>query len=783
MNAVYNCIRSTLNYLSFSTFNRTFTASNEQRLLASQQIDLAHSPRLTGDRFWVFLSPSQGARQSAVTKMTLSPELEAACGVSELSTSKLVEILRNNNQCLLSEINHDLENSRANIKVHRSSDDIMTQLKKIKPLTHHDESFWAFGIPFVFSRQFPEFYPLTQMRAVEPTRLPLHDPIISGLKTVREKLITWLCNSHKSGPSIFIIYHPFRSYFSLSEGIVQAVFDICSSIGRFGARVVCYPRPTYGSHFIRSICWQLAVQYLPYRRALMQRLVDDPSVFGRCGFRGLLQYLILEPWDEIAASHSLYASRPPVIFVDGTFFGDSNKAGYHAADLLDYLGERGRLPPSLLWIWVPVTEQPSRSIPAFLSETIRSCDLLNHQSTTVPVGTNEANRYSYLSLRFRFHEVREKHSKIFRGDENWPMDEDLWRLVGVASSHDPFIKMLIRFVDRKESDPRSRLQQCLTSIASSPVPSLDSLNDPMLHFLRQTIGAIPPDLLFHAFRILECLYNDHIGDTLNVLELEHFLEIDRETICLTITHLEWMLNVACEPDPFYPGANGFRDMRRYTLDTSISHALYISQMLYQPLVMKTLLPAATSYLRLLGKPIFQSTVPSPSFEVTFRDDPYTVFERAVSRRNYALRLLEVGYKADRMESMALRHLVANFDFRCLVYMAAQFDAVAVFTFLSWLNHVDESCLVRTEAINQSDELLLGMCQGVATPLDWSISNERIRTPGRAYADKYFYHPKFSLLGHGNSTVLIIMHFVDRIPPAFSDKLVVTIYSHDMLDDM
>ncbi|KAJ3552588.1 hypothetical protein NP233_g12844 [Leucocoprinus birnbaumii] len=626
--------------------------------------------------------------------MTLHPALVAACKAPDLLAEEFVEILRIHASIPIG----PLYTARR-----------WPRHPELPDHLHEEESFWESWSPLTY------FLDL-DTHPIYLRDLFYHDPVIRAYTTVREKITNWSCDRDQTS-NVFLIFHPTNG---VHDAIVDAMSRVYLEIHRLGGVV----KGIYGS-WVQSLCRTLAEQYPPYRRALAQRLVDDPTVFDRegSGWRWQLRHLLLQPWKEVVETHPQYIEQPPVIIL--TTGGESSH--WALAEVLEIVNGDRQCSGSLLWLGF-VSSSSEASKPRHDVPSSHSIHLQIYPHAFISVGTKEAEIFAYHSLKVELSQYRAIRERNIR--------RDLQQLARACSGVPVFIDLLAHIIDPysrdQDDDPSLGLAKCLTYTKDSPTPTPQSPYEAIFHFLRQLLSDVPLEFRPHAICILECLVANCPEES-SLDRLTHLVGIRRETFDRALSHLKPIL-WHYRPTPDTSAGRRFMGQTNYFLAHEMSEIIGQSFGLIQPEATEDY-PARVLglYLNILEKPPFLSLVPvCPPMS---REDPRTVVARMIGH----------GY-SDRAEPWSFCSRADKRKWRHILPHLHQFDFSR---FLFKLYKASKDDLVRIEAMNESDSLLLEDCQGVASPMDFSLRNP----PSRGY----FLSPRYTLLGRDARTVLVILH--------------------------
>ncbi|KAF9444851.1 hypothetical protein P691DRAFT_785998 [Macrolepiota fuliginosa MF-IS2] len=588
------------------------------------------------------------------------------------------------------------------------------------------------------------------------------DPLANTRRTLRGRIIAWLCNSQRE-QNMFWILDPLITLCGdtrLGASYAARTFmGISKQTNQFGAHLHLDHKNTW-DNAIRDLVVILA-KACPQYRSLVARalMLDDPMILGKTAH---LQFkkLIVEPWEVIRVSHPHYPSKPLLIIID--IFSLHLQWGYPEdwqheliGLISDYAQSHQNSP--LLWLFC---SHPASRLLQLLDKAIHppQCVLL-----TVSLNDAETQRDTRYLLDEGFRRIRNRHN--IDDTQVWPSEEQLSRLTSAICGVHYFTNVVLNFIDCGGRNPQDQVDVCLKYMDGIPQPSV-SAPFHIDYFYRQFISDIPPDIQPDALHILEALGSG--WKLRNARGVAHLLGIDQSRFYRVLDHFRSVLKI---PPPELPDGK--------IEDHSVEGRTFLSFLCWEyphsPIALQSIshiLHSRPTIFLLLKE---MKWTPSR---------PIDHFHRVVELRRFAQSFHYLYGMIDNFEDLpaVVYDDIRDFDFRFLVSGLRVYPFVCYFV-LQWLfshrAHLPD--LVRTDAKSTSDQQLIDKCRGFARPLELTSETCPQDLHGYRFLNPQpfpVHLPGYALLGYGAQTVLIILcEDGDDVYGEF------TFHSLEMLDDI
>ncbi|KAF9440830.1 hypothetical protein P691DRAFT_764893 [Macrolepiota fuliginosa MF-IS2] len=314
------------------------------------------------------------------------------------------------------------------------------------------------------------------------------NPLANIRRTLRGRIITWLCNTQRE-QNMFWILDPLVLWSDNARFVAsytaRTFMGISKKTNQFGAYL-----HLDGSHTLSNAIHNLVValaEACPQYRSLVTRALalDDPMILEKTAH---LQFkkLIIEPWEAVRVSHPHYLSKPLLIMID--MFSFCIERGYqrnYHRELIGLINDYAQSHQNSPLLWIFCTH-PALHPSQILDKAVHP---LQCALSSVSLNDPEAHRDTRYLLNEGFHRIRHRHN--IDNTQMWPSEEQLSRLTSAICGTLYFTNAVLNFVDCGGSNPQDQVDACLKYMDGIPEPSV---SEPfhMDYFYRQFISDIPP---------------------------------------------------------------------------------------------------------------------------------------------------------------------------------------------------------------------------------------------------------------------------------------------------
>ncbi|KXN82281.1 hypothetical protein AN958_02782 [Leucoagaricus sp. SymC.cos] len=385
--------------------------------------------------------------------------------------------------------------------------------------------------------------------------------------SLRSRILEWRGNCKRRSRLLWVMGQAAVG----KTAVAQTMAEKFAKMGCLGASFF-FSRPNHRDDpdtLIPTLAYQLAINLPEYKRAITERLGNDPMILRkhRCAQFG---ELISEPLRDLMAQNHPVVSSPLVIIIDGLDECSDKEA---QLEFIELFSKAGHLP--LLWL---VTSRPEyhlksvRSHPNFYATCI-------HED--VSIDDVEAQRDVQRLLRSRFEKIRQQYEDQL--GPNWPLRQHVRLISTVALGHLGFTDFLLRFIGDKEyANPQGQLEVCLRFIggnglgpgAMNPLHALDLL-------YHQILSDIPGNYLKTTIDILALIIL-YPHDRLCAQDVANFLSLNQDTFYGSLQRMHSVLSIP-EPSKAHKARlqvyhASFSDFlkdptrsRKYVIDQGVAH--------------------------------------------------------------------------------------------------------------------------------------------------------------------------------------------------------------------
>ncbi|KAJ7705526.1 hypothetical protein B0H17DRAFT_1126337 [Mycena rosella] len=310
-----------------------------------------------------------------------------------------------------------------------------------------------------------------------------------------------------------------------------------------------------GNKLFPTIAYQLALLLPELKRAISQRMEDDPALLDKA-LSTQLQRLVLEPYRDSSPTRTF------VVIIDGL---DECEGEHIQQEILRSIGSAAN--ESHLPLRFLVASRPEPHIQEIFGEPRFNGF---HRSFNIDKSFQDVRTY----LQTEFIRIHRDHSETMdRVPRPWPPANVVEHLVAKSSGYFVYASTVIKFVDDKNFRPTDLLDVILGITepdvgSGSPFGALDQL-------YTQILSAVParPRLL----RIL-CVISAGLHSALRVTEIEQLLELRPGDMRLTLRRLQSVIQLPVDDETtHFPGTvhnvlDGYRDP---SLRVTVHHASFL----------------------------------------------------------------------------------------------------------------------------------------------------------------------------------------------------------------
>ncbi|KAF9442945.1 hypothetical protein P691DRAFT_779147 [Macrolepiota fuliginosa MF-IS2] len=608
--------------------------------------------------------------------MSIPPELQAALDVN-LSTQEVIGIL-----CKYHSVSWQVDKDEDKYKPYPSWSDIWKG--------KYSSAWQPLG-------KYLQYYPRDSYY-FRFRRLAPSDPLENIRRTLRGRIIAWLCNAQRE-QNMFWILDPLAVLpddTGLAASYAARTFiGISKQTNQFGAHLHLDYKHTW-DNAICDLVAMLAKACPQYRRLVTRVLMlDDPMILEKPAH---LQFkkLIVEPWEAIRVSHPHYLSKPLLIMIDifGSFNPQRHYPEHRQHELIgpisDYSQSHQNSP--LLWLFC------SRHTPRLRQLLDKAVHPLQCALFTVLLNDAGAQRDTRYLLDEGFCKIRNKYN--IGNIKMWPSEEQLSRMTKAISGVVFLAEVVLNFIDYGQGKPQDKADLCLKYLDGIPEPSVSGPFRTLDYFYDQFISDLSPHVRPDALRILEALGN---GWWLDTRHLAHILRIDRSRFYHALDKFHAVLQI---PPPRPQGAT----VKAQSPGSGSFLASLTRKYHTSPILLQSSSHFLDSYPTLSSALKVMKWTPS---------QPVDDFNCVGALRHFAqsMHWLLKFIFTDGPQGSAVYDQIRDFDFRHLV-SGPRPDPLICHYSLQWLfsQRAHLPNIIRTDAMNASDRQFIEKCREVTIPL-------------------------------------------------------------------
>lgn len=316
------------------------------------------------------------------------------------------------------------------------------------------------------------------------------------------------------------------------SAIAQTIAEGAKENGRLGAAFF-FSRPNNRDHpscVIPSLVYQFAVQLSDYKRLIIHRLANDPTILEK-DLGSQFKLLIVEPFNVLRTKRSF--SQPLLVILDGLDECSDKEAQCTFIKLIsDHSRPKGNTP--LIWM---ICSRPEWHLKRMLSKDF---DIHCHHEE-LSVNNAEGRKDVYCFLCDGFSDIRRRFRNAV--DDRWPSEDNLVQLASVSSGLFAFPWTVLKFVGAEFTNPISQLDICLefakTASASGTVNPLQALD--LLY--RQILSDIPPHVLPLTMTVISFRLMAFSKHATTPCDISNILGLSRATFYTAVQGLHSVLDI------------------------------------------------------------------------------------------------------------------------------------------------------------------------------------------------------------------------------------------------